>query len=62
LLEELIRASSVEGDFIVDPFGGSGSLAVAARTLKRSAVCIELDENNFNKANERFATHEEGMF
>lgn len=62
LLEELIRASSVEGDFIVDPFGGSGSLAIAARTLNRSAVCIELDENNFIKANERFNTQEAGMF
>lgn len=50
LLELLIKASTVEGDFIVDPFGGSGSLVRAARRVKRNAVAIEYDQNNFELA------------
>jgi adenine-specific DNA-methyltransferase len=52
LLELLIKHSTSEGDFIVDPFGGSGSLARAARTTNRSAVCIELNEFNYKKSKE----------
>jgi adenine-specific DNA-methyltransferase len=54
LLELLIRASSDPGDFIVDPFGGSGSLARAARNTGRSAVCIEVDERNYEAASRKF--------
>lgn len=43
LLELLMKQSTMPGDFLVDPFGGSGSLAYAARNIKRNAVCIELD-------------------
>ena len=50
LLEDLIKASTEPNDFIVDPFGGSGSLARAARRANRSAVCIEYDEFNYNEA------------
>jgi adenine-specific DNA-methyltransferase len=54
LLEYFIRHSTDEGDFIVDPFGGSGSLARAARSLDRSAVSIEYDQFNFERAMEKF--------
>jgi adenine-specific DNA-methyltransferase len=50
LLEDLIRASTSERDFVVDPFGGSGSMARAARNVNRSAVCIEYDEFNATTA------------
>lgn len=50
LLEELIKFSTKPGEFLVDPFGGSGSLVRAARNTGRNAVSIELDENNYNKA------------
>lgn len=46
LLELLIKHSTDKGDFVVDPFGGSGSLVRAARRSGRSAVSIELDPKN----------------
>ena len=51
LLESLIKHSTEEGDFLVDPFGGSGSLVRAAKRTNRSAVAIELDEKNAELAN-----------
>lgn len=51
LLELLIRHSTDEGDFLVDPFGGSGSLVRAAERTNRSAVAIEQDEYNARLAN-----------
>lgn len=38
-----IKAGSAPGDVVLDPFGGSGTTAVAARRLRRDAVLIELN-------------------
>lgn len=55
LLKDFIRASTDPGDFLVDPFGGSASLARAARELgDRSCVCIEYDKENFDLATKAF--------
>lgn len=62
LLEALIKASTDEGDLVVDPFGGSGSLVRAARNCGRSAVAIEYDELNYKLAKEALETREEGLF
>lgn len=58
LLGKLIQASTDEGDLVVDPFGGSGSLARAARQTNRSGVSIELDEFNFKTSNKALAEME----
>lgn len=50
LLEKFITASTAPGDWIVDPFGGSGSLVRAARQTGRNAIGIELDEYNHGEA------------
>lgn len=62
LLELLIKTSTKEGDFIVDPFGGSGSLAVAARSTNRSCIAIEMDDNNYKLAKDRFESKEDSFF
>lgn len=60
LLEMLIKHSTDRGDFIVDPFGGSGSLVRAAQRCGRSAVAIEYDEHNYNEAKRKLETGEGG--
>lgn len=44
LLAKVILASSRPGDFVFDPFLGSGTSAVVARKLSRHFLGIELDE------------------
>lgn len=63
LLELLIKQSTDPGDFVVDPFGGSGSLVRAAKRCGRSAVAIEYDEYNYNEAVRKLEGDEgEGLF
>lgn len=50
LLELLIKHSTSPGDWIVDPFGGSGSLVRAARKTGRNSIGIELDPERHEKA------------
>ena len=44
LIAKLILASSKSGDFVLDPFAGSGTTAVVAKKLKRHFCAIELNE------------------
>jgi site-specific DNA-methyltransferase (adenine-specific) len=44
LLAKIILASTREGDFIFDPFLGSGTTSVVAKKLERKYCGIELDE------------------
>ena len=53
LISRFIRASSNEGDVVLDPFVGSGTVAVAAAELKRNFIAIEKDEKYVQIANER---------
>ena len=53
LIKELILASSNEGDTVFDPCMGSGTALVAARSLKRNSIGVELDEQWFHVACER---------
>lgn len=50
LIELLLKHSTSPGDLAVDPFGGSGVLARAARNTGRSGLSIELNELNFQRA------------
>jgi site-specific DNA-methyltransferase (adenine-specific)/modification methylase len=61
LLEYLIKSSTTPGQFLVDPFGGSGSLVRAARNCGRNAVAIEYDEKNYQLASEALNTSSAGF-
>lgn len=43
LLEQLIACTTLEGEWVVDPFAGAGSTVVAARRLGRKVFAVELD-------------------
>jgi DNA modification methylase len=62
LLAELVKFSTDPGDFIVDPFAGSGSTVRAARQAGRSAIGIEYDPDNHRIAKNKLDTEEQSMF
>ena len=45
LLERIIKASSNEGDLVLDPFSGTFTTSFVAKMLKRRSVGIELQED-----------------
>lgn len=44
LLERIIKASSNEGDMVLDPFSGTFTTAYVAQSLNRKSIGIELQE------------------
>lgn len=45
LLKRIIEASTNEGDLILDPFNGSGTTGVAAKSLNRKYIGIEQEKS-----------------
>jgi site-specific DNA-methyltransferase (adenine-specific) len=45
-LARLIRAYTNPGDWVLDPFGGTGTTAVVCKALKRNCITLELGEAN----------------
>lgn len=62
LLNQLVTHSTRPGDLVVDPFGGSGSLARACRESSRSGISIESDEHNFTRAKAKLDATSAGLF
>jgi site-specific DNA-methyltransferase (adenine-specific) len=44
MMERIVKASSKEGDLILDCFVGSGAAAVAAKKLKRNFICSDSNQ------------------
>ncbi len=53
IIQELIKLLSKEGDTILDPFCGSGTTCLAAKTLNRQFMGIEINPNYVKLANQR---------
>jgi len=47
LLKLIIKASSNEGDLVLDPFGGTGTTAVVAKRLKRDFITMEISKEYY---------------
>jgi len=60
LLDIIIRASSNEGDIVLDPFSGSGTACVVAENLNRCWVGIELAPEGFDVLKSRMRREARG--
>jgi DNA modification methylase len=56
LTDRLIRMYSKEGDLVFDPFLGTGTTLLSAKTLNRHGVGIELNETYFTYASNNLNT------
>jgi DNA modification methylase/ParB-like chromosome segregation protein Spo0J len=52
LIRQILEVSATAGDFVVDPFMGSGSTVKVCKEMKLKALGIELDQEMFNIANQ----------
>ncbi len=55
IIQELIKLLSKKGDLVLDPFCGSGTTCVAAKTLDRDYLGIEINPEYVELANERLS-------
>jgi site-specific DNA-methyltransferase (adenine-specific) len=46
MIERIIKASSNEGDIVMDPFVGMGTTAIVAKKLNRNYIINDFDEQN----------------
>lgn len=53
LLVDLIKVHTNEGDTILEPFSGSGSLAIAAHETGRNFIAFENDEKHYSESLKR---------
>jgi DNA modification methylase len=56
LLARIIRVSSNEGDWVLDPFSGSGTTAAVAAKLHRRFTGIEISQEYVRNSQERIGT------
>ena len=54
LIEPCVLAGCPEGGIILDPFGGSGTVALVARRYRRYSILCELNKDYFDVAVERY--------
>ena len=56
LLKKIITIASNPGDIIFDPFMGVGSIGVAAVTLKRRFIGVDINHRYYYAAKQRIET------
>lgn len=57
VIDRIIKASSYEGDLIIDPFLGSGTTAIAALSLNRQVIGFEIKPEYCEIATQRIQNH-----
>ena len=62
LLERIIKASSKEGDVILDPFCGCATTCIASEKLNRKRVGIDISVKAYELVKKRLNKEVEGMF
>lgn len=53
LIQQIVLTASNKGDLVFDPFMGSGTTAVVAKTLDRNWIGIEKEKKYVDLANDR---------
>lgn len=53
LIKELLEVFTNKNDMVLDPFSGSGTLAVAAKECSRNFICIEKEKTYYDLSVER---------
>lgn len=61
LIERLVRASSDEGDLVLDAFAGVGTSAVVCRRLRRRFIAFERNAEFVDASNRRLQTMEKHL-
>ncbi len=59
LLLRIVLSSTMLGDWVLDPFAGTGTTLIAAEQLGRPSVGIEIDPRNVKLILDRLAAHRE---
>jgi len=62
LIKRIVKDYSNENDLILDPFLGSGTTAVACKSLKRDFIGIEINPKYVEIANKRLKHVQQEMF
>ncbi|RNI12407.1 site-specific DNA-methyltransferase [Methanohalophilus sp. RSK] len=52
MIERMLELTSDEGDVILDPFAGSGSVLIQSNLMKRNYIGFELNKSYVNKLNQ----------
>lgn len=55
LFEKFLDMSTMAGDFVVDPFSGSGASSVACQKMSRDSLAMDLKEKYVKIGNDRLA-------
>lgn len=62
LIEMLVQSATREGDFVLDPFLGSGTTALACQNLNRSFAGIEIEQKYIEIAESRLQKPQADLF
>jgi len=55
LLGRIIKASSNEGDLVLDPFGGTGTTAAVAKKLNRNYLTMDIPKTYYDVISKRLS-------